>query len=485
MSQPNDCPRHSVFAAPSAHAGIRRASGLATARLAALAGLLGLLTHAGAAPVPAPAAPRPRPPVLKASLSNGLRLLSQQNDSSEIVSIVCQIRAGLPDEREDQAGLAALTAEALLKGTTTHPGASWAAEVARAGGNLRTQPGFDFTEVSIVTSKDQFEPALKLIADTVAHPRFDADEVLDARNTLKRRIAAIVDDFSGASYQTLLSQLYSHNPYGRPLNGYAQTLDRLTAADVRKFWQASYVQNRMVVAVVGDIDAARGLSLAQKAFEDVPFQASAVTPTPEPAVLARPRAEMLQRSGPAAQVMVGYLAPGATRTTYPVYAVLDAIAGEGKRSRLFTNIREKRSIGYDLGAFYQPLLFQSHLVGYVVMPPSRPNPKTKQSEPLIDPVKGYILDEYRQLALTGPTDAELARARSFVVGRYALRQERTRDQAKWLSWYAAMGLGADFNQYLESRVATVTKEEIQAAAKKCLTSYALVVTVPDSPQPGD
>ncbi len=65
-----------------------------------------------------------------------------------------------------------------------------------------------------------------------------------------------------------------------------------------------------------------------------------------------------------------------------------------------------------------------------------------------------------------------------MVGRYALqRQERTRDQAKWLAWNVAMGLGTDFDQYFAGKVPTVTKEQIQAAAKETLNNYALVVTM--------
>jgi zinc protease len=452
---------------------------LLLAGLAAL-GLAGAAWPQGAAaPDPEKPAPaRPRPPVLKASLSNGLRLYSRTNDASEIVSVVCLVRAGLPDEPEDQAGLAALTAESLLRGTTTHTPRTFEQALMAAGGNVRTLPGFDFTEISVVASREQFEAAVKLIGDLVAHPKFDADDVAISKELLKRRAAALQDDYTGASYQSLMAQLYPRSPYGRAMNGYPRTLERLTAADVRRFWQTCYVQNRMVVAVVGDVDATAGLNAAQKAFQDVPFAPGNQTQPPPRDVLARPRLEVIQRPGPAAQVMAGFLAPGVTRDGYPVYAVLDAVIGGGKRGRLFSNIREKQSLGYEMGSFYQPLLYQSHLVGYVITPPMRRNPKTDQPEGIIDLVKDQLLEQYRQVALSGPTDAELARARNYVLGRYALRQERTREQAKWLAWNVQMGLGPDFDQHFAQRVPLVTRENVQAAAKRIVDQYALVVTVP-------
>jgi len=436
---------------------------------------------AAAKPMPAPVfPPRPRTPVRVATLSNGLHLLCRPNNASEIVSIVCMVRAGLPDEREEQAGLAALTAETLLRGTTNHLGANFNTALARAGGNLKTTPGFDFTEVSAVTSREQFEAALKLVGDVVSRPRLAPEDVNEAREALKRRAETVNQDFTGASYQTLTTLLYPRTPYGRAIDGYPQALDRLTAGDVQRFWKENYVQNRMWVAIVGDVDAEKAIALAQKAFADVPHRQNAVTATPGSEALGRARVEMIQRSGPAAQIMAGFLAPPTTRANYPVYALLDSIVGGGKRARLFANIREKRNMGYELGSFYQPLLFRSHMIAYVVTPQYRKNPRTEQPESVLELVKQALLEQFSNLAVSGPTDQEMARAKAYVVGRYALRQERSRDQAKWLAWNEAMGLGRDFDEVFPSLVQAVTKEQIQQAAKSSLSNYALVMTVPSS-----
>ncbi len=437
-----------------------------------------------APPTPKPAAPpvERRPPTGVATLSNGLRLLTRANDASEIVSIVCLVRAGLPDESEDQAGVTALCAESILKGLENRSDKSFLAEIERSGGNLGTVPGYDFTQISIVTGRDQYLEAIKLLADVVARPRFSEADIAAARESIKQRVERAQDDLASAAYQALTAELYPRSPYGRPLTGFTQTLDRLTAADVRAYWKRCYVQNRMAVAIVGDIQPSAALSAAQKAFADLPFSPGSVTEKPSVAGLARSRVQVLQRQGPAAQLMIGFLTPGATRANYPVYAVLDAILGGGKRARLFANIREKHSLGYDLGSFYTPLVFQSHHVGFLITPPTRVvirgNPPQPVEEPVLEPAQKLLIEQYRQLASTGPTDAELTRARAYVIGRYALRSERSRDQAYELAWNVAMGLGADFDRYLMSRVANVTRDEVLAAAKASLTNYALVIMVP-------
>ncbi|HEU4751589.1 MAG TPA: pitrilysin family protein, partial [Armatimonadota bacterium] len=367
----------------------------AAAALALGAGAAPAQDEASLAPTPKPPAPAPparkRPPLRVATLSNGLRLLCRTSDAAEIVSVVCLVRAGLPDEPAEKAGVMALTAEALLRGTTTHPGRSFLQSVTNAGGNLRATPGYDFTEISLVTSKSQLDEALKLVADVLAHPRLAPEDINDAREAVKRRIHSFRDDFTGASYQTLTALLYPQTPYGRSLNGFAETLDRLTAADVQAFWKKNYVQNRMTIAVVGDIDSTQALTVAQKAFQEIPRGAPPVDMGLFTDRLPRPRVEFIEREGPAAQVMIGFLAPGATPENYPVYALLDAVVGGGKRARMFSNIREKHSLGYEMGSFYQPLHHQSHLVAYVVTPAFVRDPQKEQARGLIEPVKELIL----------------------------------------------------------------------------------------------
>lgn len=415
-----------------------------------------------------------RPTVRRVVLANGLRLLCKQNDSSEIVAVVAQVRAGLPDEPEDRSGLAAVTAEALLKGTTSYTGAAFSQAIVNAGGNLRSQSGFDFTEISALTDRGRWEKALKLVAGVVAHPAFEPAAIDEARDNMRRRRDSFDGDFTAGVYQSVVTELYRVGPYGRSIFGTSGGLARVTPQDVRRFWQENYVQNRITVAIVGDVDPNEAIRVAQRAFEDVPFKASD-GPAPIPAdTVDRPRVQLLRKPGPAGQLMVGYLAPPVSPANYPVYSVLEALMGGGKRSRLSASIRDDEGIGYVLGATYQPLMGQSHFVAYLMFGV----PPPQAGSPVIDKPKSLLLQQFRELVEKGPTDAEVARARSYVIGQHALRHERVRDQAKWLSWFEASGLGHAMDQDFGARAATVTKEQLHAAAKDVFKNYALVISVP-------
>src|SRR5262249_12258285 len=186
-------------------------------------------------------------------------------------------------------------------------------------------------------------------------------------------------------------------------------------------------------------------------------------PVVVPETLSAPRVRLVQRAGSNLQVMVGFLVPPATPDNYAVMMLLDAILGGGKRARLFSNLRQKYEIGYELGSFYQGLRFQSHIVGYVVTSPVRRNPQTGATEPVTDFAREHLVEQFRDLAEKGPTDHELARAKNYLVGHYALQHERNADQAQRLVWTDAMRLGIDFDQDLAAKISGVTKEQIQQA----------------------
>src|SRR5205085_12310405 len=124
--------------------------------------------------------------------------------------------------------------------------------------------GFDLTEISLVTSRETFDNALKLIAEVVSHPKIDAADVSFAKGLVVEETGKENLEFAGGSYRALQNQLYPTSPYGRPVLGYAETLSKLTDADVRKFWEQTYTQGRMTVAIVGDVDPGKAVDAAEK-----------------------------------------------------------------------------------------------------------------------------------------------------------------------------------------------------------------------------
>src|SRR5207253_1564357 len=238
----------------------------------------------------------------------------------------------------------------------------------------------------------------RLLAKVLGSASLEPAAIEAGKAALKHRIAALDDDLTSSSYQELLLQMYPTTPYGRPVPGYPSSLDRIGRKELEAFYHAHYVQNNMVVAVVGNIETEAAVQQTRKAFDRIPFRPHPAEPSLPPPDFSRPRPAMRRRPAPAAQVMLGTLAPPTTVETYPTWTVLDAIIGGGKRARLFTNLREKYGIGYMLGSFYQPLLDGGHLVAYVVTEAYRADPQTRVPALALDLVRNRMLEQLQSLA---------------------------------------------------------------------------------------
>jgi predicted Zn-dependent peptidase len=107
------------------------------------------------------------------------------------------------------------------------------------------------------------------------------------------------------------------------------------------------------------------------------------------------------------------------------------------------------------------------------------NPRASAEPPLSpDAALRLLAEQVDGLVTDPPSDAEVRRGRSIAVGREALRHERARDRAFLLSWYEAMGVGAEFDAALPARIAAVTRADVLRVGRAYLSPRAAVLIVP-------
>ena len=103
-----------------------------------------------------------------------------------------------------------------------------------------------------------------------------------------------------------------------------------------------------------------------------------------------------------------------------VLDVLNAILGEGMSSRLFLEIREKRSLCYDVHSYVNHYLDTGSTVVNAGVDPSK-----------LDEALRATIEELTRM-VDGVPNKELTKAKEFIKGRLQLRMEDTRAVASWL-----------------------------------------------------
>jgi len=439
-----------------------------------------LLFGAGASAEPV----RQKTPINRKVLDNGLTVLVKPEKGSGLVAIVACIRTGAAQESIQNAGIGNFVAQLLLAGTRLSSAEEVATISDQVGGNIGTQWHPDFTEIRAVTTSAMFSKAMDLVGESLTEANFESKWVEQVRTDLLKQFRQGNPDPYQQAYDDLRSLLYQDNGYRRGALGFERTLKLASPQDLRKFYSLYYVPNNIVISVVGDVTVEQALDRAEKAFAGVPPGELPINRGMPDESLDRSTYRAREADVPVAYLMLGWLAPQAESADFAAMNVLANVLGGGKGSMMFRELRQKRGMGYDLGATYPRFKYQSHLVAYVYTDPYKLVLPNVRGSLVLEEVKSAILQLIDDLKNKPLSDQDLQRGKGYTIGTYALSQQHLVNRAFELAWLEAIGAGGDLYSRFADDVQKVTADDIQRVARKYLTNYAamLLMPKPQSPQ---
>lgn len=412
-------------------------------------------------------------------LPNGLRVIAKSDLGTDIVAIVLMLDVSCGDEPEGKAGIRYLTQRLLLRGSVGEPGESMGRRLSSVGGTADISVGLDYVETYALVPADGFRVAFDLIAQMVRSPAFAPEEVEKQRRAAIETVRAGEQDPFQESYLTLRKELYGGHPYARSVFGDARSLATITRSDLISFHGAHYRPGRAVVAVCGGVSPGRVIRAAEQALGDWVEGCSTASRRPgTPQPLSSPRVIARELPGRRARLMLGFPAPGVGAAGYYELQLIDSLLSGRANSRLPKRLREELGLVYDLTTFYPTLAGCSHMVVYAVTEPDT-----------VEEVRAEIISALDRLVKEPVSSEEVARAKRFLVGSYALAHQRVQDQAYSLAWYEILGLGPGFERrYLEA-IQAITPAELQETARSLLgqtgagggvggSGFVLIVTMP-------
>lgn len=434
-------------------------------RLAVVLSLLGLGYCAWAEPV-------------KRVLSNGMVIVVSPEASARVVSIEAFVKVGVWAEPQERRGIGLLVSRSLFASTTNESLQTLAQEIQRVGGEVRTLWQPDYTQISITTVAEAFDDAAWLLAEVVKNAQFEPEVVQRAKQEALAEVQAERQSRFRSTFTALRSLLYPQgHPYAYAFTGDPEYIRRATPEHLAEFHRQFYTPDNIVIAVAGNIDAGRAVEKFTTLFGSWEAQSARRRPDLRAPAIGEPLSKVREQPGNTAYIMAGYLVPGILSADYPALAVLSAILGEGKSSRIFTNLRDLSGFGYEVGSFYAPLRGSTCLIGFVEVSPYR---ISASGIPvlIVDEVQQLLARQMQSLRSNLPTEEEVERAKRLVIGMYALRHQRVRDRAYFLGWYEAMGLGYQFDKQFIEQVAALRRDDILRVAERYLRHLGVVVTMP-------
>src|SRR4051794_14128147 len=306
---------------------------------------------------PQPGAPRPYefPAVSTTKLDNGLTIQVIDLPGRPLVSASVVVTGGAAEEPAEVAGSAVLAARALTEGTERFDAIALVEAAERLGASIHAEAGWDALSVGVDVPADRLAAALDLVAEVLLRPTFPADEVerlrderlndlLQARADPRRRVeeAFVGTIYAGAS------------PYHRPSGGTRDTVEGLTAGDLRRTYSGLLDAQRATLVVGGDLGDQDVIALAERLFGAWTANGSgsaAGAPVVDTGSTHGRIVRVVHRPGSVqTEIRIGHRGLPRRIEDFHAVSVMSAILGGLFNSRLNMKLREEKGYTYGAGA---------------------------------------------------------------------------------------------------------------------------------------
>jgi predicted Zn-dependent peptidase len=402
------------------------------------------------------------PVILSERLPGGLTVLVRENPSAPVVAVSVLVRVGSRWEREDTSGITNLLQHVLVKGTQTRSALAIAEAAEDVGGTVSASGDTDASEIRASGLSRHWKRVLELIADVTLRPSLHDPEIEAERRVAQSALRSAADRPFQRAYDTLMERVYGPHPYSRPVLGRAAVVARLDRAALLEHYRAFYRAGRTVVSVSGDVSAPEVAGELRRLFAEMPPGEGTVV---EPAVLPVTTPGRLLVTHPAAQaqVLAGTVGPAIAHRDYAAVKVLSVALGGGMAGRLFTELRDKQGLAYSTGALNPSRVQPSVFIAYLGTAPEN-----------ADRAEEGMRRELERIARESVSPDELARAKAYLLGQFALERRTNARLAWYQAFFESAGVGHDFARRYISAVGAVTADDLLRVARAYLAAPTFV-----------
>jgi zinc protease len=403
------------------------------------------------------------------TLENGLQLIIREDRSAPVVSVQAWCRAGSIHEGPWLgAGLSHVLEHMLFKGTSNRGPGIIDQQVQDAGGYMNAYTSFDRTVYHIDVPNTGAAIAIDILCDIMMNATLPADELGKEMDVIRREMDMNQDDPRQKSARRLFEVAYTRSPYRFTVIGYPDIFNDLQRDDIFNYYREKYAPNNVFFVVVGDINAAEVEQQIRATFARGKARPMPSFELAEEPTQVAPREVIEESPVELAHMHMSWHIPDLRHPDMPLIDVLATLLGNGRSSRLYQQVREKKGLVNSVDAWtYTP--GGSGLFGMSAV--------TEADK--FAAARDAMLAELERMKNELVTSEELQKAvKQFTAATLSARKTMS-GQAQDLggSWLAASDLNFS-KRYLDA-VKRITPQELQRVARTYLaeqnrTLYALL-----------
>ncbi len=386
-------------------------------------------------------------------LPSGLTVVTDAMSHLQTASLGVWVGSGSRDERPDEHGISHLLEHMAFKGTTRRTARQIAEEIEAVGGDLNAATSVETTSYYARVLKADVPLAIDVLADILADPAFDPDELMREQNVIIQEIGATQDAPDDLVFDYLQETAFPDQSVGRSILGTAETVRSFDRRRLRAYLARNYRAPDMVLVAAGAVEHPAIVAEVERRFSAFDGPAA---PLPIPARFdggARIETRDLE------QAHIALALEGVPQRDPTLYSlqVFTIVLGGGMSSRLFQEVREIRGLCYAIYAFHAPYT-DTGLFGLYAGTDAADVPELMQ----------VVID---QLAATAETlsEAEIARAKAQMKAGLLMALESSGARAEQIArQIIAYGRPIPLDEIV-ARIEAVTVDSARAAGRALMS----------------
>ena len=390
------------------------------------------------------------------TLANGLRIVHNEDDSTQMVALNLLYDVGARDEDPSHTGFAHLFEHLMFGGSLHIP--DYDTPVQNAGGENNAWTNNDITNYYITLPYQNVETGFWLESDRMLSLDFSP-------KSLEVQRQVVIEEFKqrnlnqpyGDASHLLRELAYESHPYRWPTIGKEIAhIAQATLEEVKDFFFRFYAPNNAILAVTGHISFEETVRLAEKWFGPIPARNISPRQLPAEKPQTAVRRKTVERKVPVDAIYMAFHMSNRMHPDYYVYDMITDILSNGRSSRFIQSLVQEQKLFTSIDAYISGSLDEGllHVTGKPVEGVS------------LEQAEKAIWKELEKMKTVPVSEQELEKVKNRYESEQIFNNINYLNVATNLAFFELTGKAEDINEEV-GKYRAVTAEQIQATSARC------------------
>lgn len=387
---------------------------------------------------------------------NGLKVLVKRRTASPTVAAGLFLRGGARNLTKETAGIESMMLGVATEASRKYPRGVLRRELAKTGAQIGGGSNYDYSALSMAATRRDFDRAWDIFTDVALNPTF---AVADVERIKQQILTGLRDRNSDAdAYLEELTEqaVYADHPYSNETSGTVETVGKFTAQDLRAYHQNAMQTSRLLLVIVGDVDAETLKPKIAATFGKLPRGNYVEKPLPA-LTFDKPKVEITERALPTNYVQGTFAAPSPAEADIFAMRVATTIL----RERIFEEVRGRRNLSYAPSASIDNRAANTAGIYVTAVDANQ--------------AVAVMLDEIRRLQTEAVDDYTISGVIGQYLTNYYTGQQTNAAQAADLATHELIGGGWRNALLVLEKTRQVKPEDVRRVAQKYMKNINFVV----------